>query len=165
MTTRLRKRTDTVLDAVALAALLLASAMLALLILIFSWLVFGRYVLNATPTWVEQLSLLLVVWITFLGAAAGVRHHRHLAVDFIREAMPRPIRAALTAYALIALGLFGAVMVWQGYVMFERTSTRIVPLLGVSEGWRAVPVILSGAMIAVFCADDLVKFLLNRKES
>ena len=162
MLTRLFQRVDAALDMLALAALTLASAMLAVLIVIFSWLVFGRYVLNATPTWVEQLSLLLVVWITFLGAAAGVRHHRHLAVDFIREAMPGPVRMTLTVYALLALGLFGAVMVWQGWIMYERTATRIVPLLGVSEGWRAIPVILSGGMIAVFCADDLIKLTLQR---
>ena len=33
---------------------------LVVLTVIFGWLVFGRYVLNATPTWVEQVSLLLV---------------------------------------------------------------------------------------------------------
>ena len=42
-------------------------AALVFLTVIFGWLVFGRYVLNATPTWVEQVALLLVVYIGFLG--------------------------------------------------------------------------------------------------
>lgn len=156
---------DAVLDGIAKVTIAASSAMLAVLIAIFGWLVFGRYVLNTTPTWVEQLALLLVVWITFLGAAAGVRYHSHLAVDFIREAMPRPLRLTLTAFALLALCLFGAVMAWQGYVMFDRTARRVVPLLGVSEGWRSVPVILGGAMIFLFCLDDLIKLATRRSDT
>lgn len=162
MDSRIYSRVTAALDAIAYAATVFAALLLAILIVIFGWLVYGRYILNTTPTWVEQLSLLQVVWITFLGAAAGVRHKRHLAVDFIRDAAPGPLRLVLTVYAIAALGLFGAVMAWQGYVMFERTAARIVPLLGVSEGWRAVPVILSGGMIAAFCLDELYRLARTR---
>ena len=37
--------------------LLLAGIALVVMTVIFAWLVFGRYVLNDTPTWVEQASL------------------------------------------------------------------------------------------------------------
>ena len=39
---------------------------MVVLLATFGWLVFGRYVLNVTPTWVEQLALVLVGYITFL---------------------------------------------------------------------------------------------------
>ena len=147
------------LDGIAAVAMAVASALMVVLIFIFGWLVFGRYVLNATPTWVEQLSLLIVVWITFLGAAVGVRRRSHLAVDFIRDGLPDRWRQAATLFAVAALLFFGLVMAWQGYVMFERTARRAIPLLGLSEGWRAAPVILSGAMIALFCLDEIVSAL------
>ena len=51
----------------------------------YVWLVYGRYVLNDTPTWVEQVSLLLVMVITFLGAAVGVHQHSHLSVVVFRN--------------------------------------------------------------------------------
>ena len=73
------------LDLVAQIATAVASVMIVTLIVIFGWLVYGRYILNATPTWVEQAALLMVVWITFLGAAVGVRRGTHLSVDFIRR--------------------------------------------------------------------------------
>ena len=37
---------------------------LVVLIVTFGWLVLGRYVLNATPTWVEQLALVLIVYMS-----------------------------------------------------------------------------------------------------
>lgn len=149
---------DRVLDGMAQAATALAGVLIVILIIIFGWLVFGRYVLNATPTWVEQAALLIVVWVTFLGAAVGVRRGTHLAVDFIRDAAPDLLRKAAILLSILAILFFGVMLAWQGYVMFERTARRIVPLLGVSEGWRAVPVIIGGAMMALFALDDLYHF-------
>lgn len=152
------------LDVVASIAMTLAAILLVLLIVIFGWLVFGRYILNATPTWVEQLALLLVVWIAFPGAAVGIRRKTHLAVDFIRDAMPARPRLGLTLIATAALLFFGAIMAWQGYVMWERTMRREIPLLGISEGWRAIPVSISGAMIVAFCLDDLARLLFGQDD-
>lgn len=147
------------LDAIASGAMFLSAVLMVILIFTFAWLVFGRYVLNATPTWVEQLSLLIVVWIAFLGAAVGVRRGNHLSVEFIREAMPAPLRRFLTVFAVVAMLAFGFVMAWQGYVMYGRVARRVVPLIGVSEGWRAVPIVISGIMIALFSLEQLVSML------
>lgn len=154
-----------VLDGLAQMATLVASVLMVALIVIFGWLVYGRYVLNATPTWVEQVALLIVVWITFLGAAVGVRRRTHLAVDFIRDAAPARVRKLAMLFCILALIFFGIMLTWQGYVMFERTARRIVPLLGISEGWRAVPVIIGGALILVFSLDDLLAHFKPRKET
>ena len=150
------------LDVIAAAAMLAASVMMVVLIVIFGWLVFGRYVLNSTPTWVEQVALLLVVWITFLGAAVGIRRKTHLAVDFIRDAMTPGPRKAFTLLATLALLFFGVLMAWQGYVMWERTARRAIPLLGISEGWRSIPVSIGGAMIVAFCLDDLARMFVRK---
>ncbi len=155
---------QSILDGIAQIATAFASVLIVVLIVIFGWLVYGRYILNATPTWVEQIALLIVVWITFLGAAVGVRRKTHLAVDFIRDAAPLPLRKLLTLLSIFALIFFGAMLAWQGYVMFERTARRMIPLLGVSEGWRAVPVIIGGAMIFVFSLDDLYQTFVRRDD-
>ena len=38
---------------------------------IIGWQVFGRYVLQSSPSWTEQASLVLMIWYVFLAAAAG----------------------------------------------------------------------------------------------
>ena len=54
------RRVEQVLDGIQSLCIFIASIALAILVVTFGWLVFGRYVLNITPTWVEQLSLLLI---------------------------------------------------------------------------------------------------------
>jgi TRAP-type C4-dicarboxylate transport system permease small subunit len=144
-----------VLDRVAAAVMLVSGAMMVLLIAIFGWLVFGRYVLNDTPTWVEQLALLLIVWITFLGAAVGVWRSSHLSIDFIREAMPGGIRHALRLLTDVALAGFGATMAWYGTALTLGMSRRTVQMLGVSEGWRAAPIAICGVLIVLFALASL----------
>jgi TRAP-type C4-dicarboxylate transport system permease small subunit len=145
------------LDAMAKLAMAVSSVMMVVLIVIFGWLVYGRYVINATPTWVEQVALLIVVWITFLGAAVGIRRGTHLSVEFIRDALPEKLRSLCLLFSIVMLLFFGIIMAWQGYVMYERTARRMIPLLGISEGWRAVPVSLSGVLISLYSLDNLRK--------
>jgi TRAP-type C4-dicarboxylate transport system permease small subunit len=151
------------LDMTARLAMAFASVLMVVLIFIFGWLVYGRYVLNATPTWVEQAALLMVVWIAFLGAAVGVRRGSHLSVEFIRDALPPRWRRLCIMFSVVMLLFFGVIMAWQGYVMYERTARRAIPLLGISEGWRAVPVSVGGLMIAIYSLDDLLKHFFRQE--
>lgn len=80
---------------------MLSSVALAVLIAIFGWLVFGGYVLNVTPTWVERPALMPVCWIAFIGSGADVREDTHPGVTFVRKMAPRPLRRALRASAAL----------------------------------------------------------------
>ena len=67
----------------ALAKFCMILAVIGLLVIVVCVLlqVFGRYVLNDTPTWAEALALVLVLWVTMLGAAVGVRDAGHIGME------------------------------------------------------------------------------------
>ena len=79
----------------SLYALFTAGAGLVLMTVMVAWGVFGRYVLNDTPTWVEAGSLFLMSWFILLGAAVGVRESDHLGFEVGLVMSPPPLRAAL----------------------------------------------------------------------
>ncbi|MEA2117945.1 TRAP transporter small permease [Halovibrio sp. HP20-50] len=153
-----------ILDGVASLCILVAGVLLVTLILIFGWLVFGRYVLNNTPTWVEQASLVLVVYITCLGAAAGVRHHTHLNIDFIRESFTGPLRSLMYHLADLFILAFGGFMAFQGWTLVMTNLERAIPMIGLSESWRAAPLVICGVLIMLFAAADITQRLMSRKE-
>tara|TARA_R110002020_G_scaffold70506_11_gene182927 strand:- start:3645 stop:4106 length:462 start_codon:yes stop_codon:yes gene_type:complete len=140
----------------AMACMTVAGVQLVALIAIFGWLVFGRYVLNDTPTWVEQAALLLVCWITFLGAAAGIWTKSHLSIEFIREMFPDRIRIPLRWIAVIGVIIFGCYLAWYGYELADKTWRRRIPMLGIAEGWRAVPMAICGVLSVLFSLYHLV---------
>lgn len=143
---------DRALSRISTACLLASSAALVVLIATFGWLVFGRYVLNVTPTWVEQLALVLVCWIAFLGSATGVREDTHLGVTFIREAMPTQIRRALRVLVDVIMALFGLVMAISCYELALFGWDTLLPMLNVPESVRITPAVICGALMFAFCA-------------
>lgn len=150
---------DRILDRLAGLCILVAGISQVCLIVMFGWLVFGRYILNDTPTWVEQLSLLLVVYITFLGAAAGVHHGTHLSIDFIREAFPSVPRQVMRYLADITVLIFGTFMAWQGWVLVLSNTRRMIPMIGMTESWRAAPLAICGALMALFAVFHILRRL------
>ena len=150
------------LDGIAWLCMLIAGIAVVVLIAVFGWLVFGRYILNDTPTWVEQLSLLLINYITFLGAAVGVRRHTHLSIDFIREKLPKIPRMIMRCLSELTVIVFGGFMAWQGWTLVATNHDREIPMIGLSESWRAAPLLISGILIMLFSAADLVSGAMAR---
>ncbi|NND91225.1 MAG: TRAP transporter small permease [Granulosicoccus sp.] len=140
------------------ALVVVTSVSLVTLVVIFAWLVFGRYVLNQTPTWVEQAALVLICYITFLGTAAGVYDNTHLSVDFIRESLPAPIRHVMRLAADLTICGFGVVMALAATELFGVGWTTQLPMLGAPESVRTLPMIICGILIALFSG---TRFLLR----
>jgi len=86
-----------VLGTFARAALWTSGAGLVAMTVAIGWQVFGRFVLNDTPTWTEPLSLLLMLYYILLAAAVGVHQRFHPSLDLFRSQAPGAIRRGLDA--------------------------------------------------------------------
>jgi TRAP-type C4-dicarboxylate transport system permease small subunit len=149
---------DRFLDQISKISMIFCGIALVVMTGIFGWLVFGRYVLNSTPTWVEQVSLLLVVYIGFFGAAVGVHRKTHLGVAVFREMSPEPVRRIFDFLSYSFLTAFGLIMVIYGYKLTVFKWDTAIPLLGVSEGWRALPIMLSGVFVFLASIGHFIHF-------
>jgi TRAP-type C4-dicarboxylate transport system permease small subunit len=144
------RRVDGALDLLRRAAAITGGVALAVIVAVMGWQVFGRYVLNSTPTWAEQLSILLIAYITFLLAAVGVAERTHLSVDFLLDNVPRPVRTVLEIVRdLLILG-FGAAIAVQAWGLTQFNWRRNIPLLDVPEGLRSLPAAIGGTLMALF---------------
>ena len=137
---------------------------LVVLTVIFGWLVYGRYVLNATPTWVEQVSLLLVVLIGFVGASVGIHKNTHLGVSFFRDIAPRPVRRVFEFISHVVVGVFGLIMMVNSYDLAVFKWSTQIPLIHVPEGLRAVPIMLCGGLIFLYSIGHLINFFKGVEE-
>ncbi|MEL7151970.1 MAG: TRAP transporter small permease [Pseudomonadota bacterium] len=155
-------RVDWTLDLVAALCRVITGVSLVFLTVIFGWLVFGRYVLNATPTWVEQAALLLVMVIAFLGAAVGVHENYHLSVSAFRTAVPKPIRTLCVVMTDAAMAGFGFFMLLYGAQLTAFKWGSMIPLIQLPEGLRSLPLTIGGGLILVFSLAHLARVALGR---
>src|SRR5262249_52496486 len=119
---------------------LLVKALYAICSLLLVWLiaitgiqVFGRYVLNDSPTWVERLPLLTILSIALPMAAAGTRQRFHMSVTFVVEALPRQGQEIAAILVDLGLGLFGVAMAWYGGVIANRVWSSKMAVLPLPE--------------------------------
>ena len=155
---------DRTADAISAVCLVLAGVALVVMTAIFAWLVFGRYVLNDTPTWVEQVSLLLVMVIAFLGAAAGVHNHTHLSVVVFRNIVPSRVRTVFVVISDMLLAGFGGMMFWYGIELTQFKWNTLIPLIQWSEGLRSLPMTISGVLLLLFSIGHLIRLFLGRDQ-
>lgn len=68
---------------------IIASVILALLIVLTFAGVIWRYIFHAPFTWLEEVQTSCMVWITFAAAGAAFRTGNHVAIEMIVDLMPK----------------------------------------------------------------------------
>jgi TRAP-type C4-dicarboxylate transport system permease small subunit len=148
-----------VLGALARAALWLAGTGLVLMTAMIAWQVFGRFVLNDTPTWTESVSIIVMGWFIFLGAAVGIREGYHLSFDILLYVIPKKAERMLHTVSDIVVITFGCGMVVYGIQLAARTWANTIPNVGIPIGVSYIAIIAGGALMVLFSAERIARRL------
>jgi len=152
----------TALDWLSKGVILVAGVALVALVAMMGWAVFGRYVLNDTPTWVERAATLCILFIALPVAAVGVRERFHLSVLGFREALLAQAQRIIAIGCDALVGLFGLAMAVYSKELAELVMRFRIPLLGISQGWTYVPLIVCGWLIVLFSIEQVLQDVLRR---
>src|SRR5699024_10629959 len=81
--------------------------------------VFYRYVLDSALYWPEEVSRASLVWLSFVGAAVGVRQGTHIAITAIYDRFPRRVRALADLITTLAIGFIGYAIIDIGWAVAQ----------------------------------------------
>jgi TRAP-type C4-dicarboxylate transport system permease small subunit len=128
-------------------AVCLAAMVAAITAVTFAQVV-SRYVVGDPIIWSEEVARYLFVWITLIGAAAGVRTHAHFGLDILRRYFPR-LRTVLGALTMLVVAAFLGLLFYTGIAETRQAALQISPALQVHMHWAylAIPV---GAALALW---------------
>ncbi len=92
--------------------------------------VFTRYVLRAPTVWQTETTIYLLMFVAFVGAAYGLKHHAHVGVDLVIDRVPpRPQLVARLITAVMCVAVIGIVMAtgyqnwYEAYFFDFRSAT------------------------------------------
>jgi len=157
----LDRAVDSALAAVRAVCIVQAIALFLVVVLA----VIGRYVFGRSLTWTEEVPRYLLIWISFLGAAAGVARREHVGFDVLFNALPAAVRRWLgAAIGLLILG-FGWIVFRYGIVFVKDFGPDMMETIPYTNYWYYVAVPLSGALLILFAFSNIVDALLGRHES
>jgi TRAP-type C4-dicarboxylate transport system permease small subunit len=137
--------------------LYVGAAGLILMTAVIGWQVFGRFILNSSPSWAEQLALVLMIWFVFFAAAAGVREGFHIRILALESALSPRNRSRMRLVAHLIVGASGiAIAIWGGELV-ARTWSHTIPTLGLPRGFAYLPLPLSGLLMAFFTIELILE--------
>jgi TRAP-type C4-dicarboxylate transport system permease small subunit len=140
-------------------SLVLAVVMLIGVILCVQYQVVGRYVFNDTPTWAEGLALQLVLYVTALGVAVGVRDAGHIGLESLVSLLPVWMVLKVEVLIHLLVALFGGIMAWSGWKWTVLKWSDIKPMLGVPVGADYLVLVIAGTLIVMFSIEHIVALL------
>jgi TRAP-type C4-dicarboxylate transport system permease small subunit len=145
-----------VCSVIAKACLWAGVAGMVLLLVAVLYQVFGRYILNSTPTWAESIAVLLVLYVTMLGVAVGVRDAGHIGLESLLVLAPEALRLKMELLIHALVLTFGLVMAWNCAELAQSVQGYKIPTLGISEAFKYLPPAGAGLLIALFSVEHIL---------
>ncbi len=141
----------------------LSAIALVLATLVTAHAVFVRYFLRQPTVWQTETTVYLLMFVAFVGAAYGLKHHAHVGVDLLIDQVPtRPqllvrLITALACLAVVLVVMWTAYQSWhEAYLFDHRSATAfrfplwiayaILPLGMLTVALQYVAMIAEGVM-------------------
>lgn len=116
------------------------------------WQVVSRELIGTTPSWSEETSRILLIWIGFLSAAIGFREGAHIAIGFVVNLFPTIVQRVLHYAVLATILAFGVYLTVQGAQFTSDTQNATLPGTGLPRSVLYVMMPVAGVMICMYAA-------------
>ena len=123
--------------------------LLLLQVIIVSYVVYGRFILNKTPAWGEPAVLLLMVWYSLLSAAVGIKEDAHIRMNIIDMIAPEKVLRFLERLNYVIIFAFSIFMIVAGYQVSVLASMSVMPGLYIPTSWLFAAVPVAGIFILI----------------
>ena len=115
-----------------------------------------RYVFGRSPSWTEELAILMFAWITLGGLPLGVREGFHVSLSMVLQPLPRHVRIWAERAIAVLTAVLGLYLLWSGlrFVEFTEGSTSAAIGYPIELLHGLAPV--SGFLIALFALERII---------
>ena len=95
---------------------------------------FTRYAMNDSASWTEEIARYLLICITFIGAAIGVRRNNHIQVDFLYRILPKPLMRVMSTLVDVARIAFLGYATWLTFQLLQRIGGQQMAVVNLPIG-------------------------------
>lgn len=118
--------------------------------------VVARNFLGFSVSWSQEVSLLLIVWMTFLSMAIGVEKGYHIGIELFYQKFPKSVRAVIDTVNKFIFLLVGIFMGYYGWKLTASTWTSTLAATKWPAGLLYAMIPVGGYCMAFFALLDLI---------
>jgi len=111
--------------------------------------VVARYAFGFSFGWANPLSVILDIYVTYVGGAVAYYAGDHVSVSYLYRKFSGRVRRSLTMINNGLILVLGIAMLWFGSQLALNQSSSQHALLGVSLFWTHVPLAVGGLYVSV----------------
>ncbi len=116
--------------------------LMAVMVAVIGAQVWYRFVFNNPLDWSEELGRYLFVWISFIGAAVGIRHRVHLGIDILQKLTSPRVYRVVSVVVNLLIQIFLLIIAYSGFkilnvIKFQFSASLHIRML---YPYMAVPV-------------------------
>ncbi|PZR94826.1 MAG: hypothetical protein DI537_06135 [Stutzerimonas stutzeri] len=128
----------------------------AIIVLCIVYQVLMRYIVGQTPSWSEEVAILMFAWATLGGIALGIREGFHVRLTLLLD--PMSDRSRLMADRAIdgvtaALGFY---LVWSGWRFVDMTEGSVSAAIGYPTELLHGMAPVCGLLMGIFAVERMV---------
>lgn len=121
-----------------------------------------RYAVNSPLTWLEEVQMLLIIWLSFFGGSAAFRLQNHVAIEILVDLLPKKLQKVIEVFIVLIVSAVLLFLVIRGYDFVARLAgaRRLSNVLRIPYAlvYSAVPI--GGALMLInFWVAEIKKFL------
>lgn len=140
----------------------IASMLIILLTGIVFLQVLNRLVLPFSMPWTEEMSKLILFWLTYIALASTFKNNYHIRIDFIDSFISKDVGQKVLNLIVSVMGiLFSLILTYYSYVFFQqaynsgqKTSVLILPI------WVIIIPVFLGSILTLL---NFISNILNLK--
>jgi len=126
--------------------------LVAALALVVNLQIVARYVFEAPYVWPEEVSRLILVWLSFLASAALIRRGGDIAVDTFTGMMSAPVRRGFLIFRdILMVGVF-LLVAFHAFRLVQAVAGMPLVATELPTSLLAWPIVIGSLLIAFHVA-------------
>lgn len=145
---------------------IITSTLLMVMVLVTSWQVISRYILNNPSSLTGEFLRFGLIWFSLLAGAYVVGKKSHIAITFLSNKIKSESKKQLLDILVqVSFILFAFIMIWGGANAVSLTMAQISPSLHLPMGYVYLSLPVSGIIILLYCILNLTDTVQLKKNN
>lgn len=135
---------------------------LLMMVIIVCITVFGRFVLNKTPAWGDEIAIACMIWFGLVSSSLAERDDKHIRISVLDTIYPKPLVRIfhLTSYLLKLF--FGGVICYNSVKLVIFNKNVYMAGVHISEAWVSLAGTVMGILMILFLIFRVKKEILSK---
>ena len=128
----------------------IGAVIMAVMSILVTYQVVARYWFHYAPSWTEETTWTLLMWVSLLAGASGVWNETHMDMAMLVERFPKTMQLWLRVFSDLLVAAFGYFLLVDGISLVNQTMNGIMASLPVPIGITYLVLPISGGLMLCF---------------